>query len=213
LLITDDNNRFKNFSDILLFMENNYSTKKQLDHILQNSEGKKKYTSLLIGETLKRAEMDENYRINNKDYLEELEKLDEILKESPQLLAPVETLVKKINEYDSKENGKYWYMFKASIIRPIRKYLEVLKKKDLSQQRYQKKINDSYKAILYLSSILYPLYTNYYLKEVWENFTRPYLTLEDSIKVVSNKLEEDIIHLLNGFEQYKVKYFEELIRN
>jgi hypothetical protein len=193
-------------------MENNYS-EKQLDHILQNSEEEEKYTSSVIEETLKRAKMDESYRINNKDYLEELEKLDRILKEYPQLLTPVETLIKDINELDSKENGKYWYMFKASMIRPIRKYLEVLKKEDLSQQEYQKKINDLYKAILYLSSVSYLLYTKYYLKEVWENFTRPYLTLEDSIKEISNKLEEEIIYLLKDFEWFKEKYFEKLIHN
>jgi hypothetical protein len=193
-------------------MENNYS-EKQLDHILQNSEEEEKYTSSVIEETLKRAKTDENYRINNKDYLEELEKLDKILKEYPQLLTPVETLIKDINESDSKENGKYWYMFKASMIRPIRKYLGVLKKEDLSQQEYQKKINDLYKAILYLSSVSYLLYTKYYLKEVWENFTRPYLTLDDSIKEISNKLEEEIICLLEDFEWCKEKYFEKLIHN
>jgi len=179
-------------------------------------KGKKKYVSLLIGEALKRAETDENYRINNKDYLEELEKLDEILNEYPLLLTPVEALVKEINELDSKENGKYWYMFKASMIRPIRKYLELIKKVNLSQQEYQKRVNALSKVILYLSSVLYPLYTNYYLKEVWKNFMRPYLTLESSIKRASNELEKEItdfLYHLYDFEWYKERHFEELIRN
>jgi len=197
-------------------MEDNYSIKEQLDHILQSSEGKKKYTSLLIGETLKRAETDENYRINNKDYLEELEKLDKILKEYPQLLTPVETLVKEINELDSKENKEYWYMFKTSMIRPIRKYLELIKNVGLSQQEYQKRVNALYKVISYLSSVSYPLYTNYYLKQVWKNFMRPYLTLEGSIKEASNKLEKEItdfLYNLDDFEWYKKHHFEELIYN
>jgi len=196
-------------------MEDNYSTKTQLDDILKNSKEEKKYTSSIIEETLKRAEMDENYRINNKDYLEELEKLDKIIKEYLQLLPPVETLVKKINELDSKENEKYWYRFKDVVIRSIiayLKYFEVFERRELSQQAYQKKINDLCEATSYLSSVLYPLYEKYFLKEVWNNFMEPYLTLEDSIKEVSNKLEEGIINLLDGSEWYK-KYFEKLIYN
>ena len=215
MLIIDSNNKFKKFFDILLFMEDNYSTKTQLDDILKNSKEEKKYTSSIIEETLKRAEMDENYRINNKDYLEELEKLDKIIKEYLQLLPPVETLVKKINELDSKENEKYWYRFKDVVIRSIiayLKYFEVFERRELSQQAYQKKINDLCEATSYLSSVLYPLYEKYFLKEVWNNFMEPYLTLEDSIKEVSNKLEEGIINLLDGSEWYK-KYFEKLIYN
>ena len=196
-------------------MEDNYSTKKQLDDILKDSKEEKKYTSPVIEETLKRAEMDENYRINNKDYLEELEKLDKILKEDSQLLPPVETLVKEINKLDSKENGKYWYRFKYVVIRSVTSYLkhvEVVERRKLSQQDYQKEINDICDGISYLSSILYPLYEKYFLKEVWNNFMEPYLTLEDSIKEVSNRLEEGIINLIAGSEWYK-KHFEEIIYN
>jgi hypothetical protein len=196
-------------------MKNNCPTKRQLDDILENPEEGKKYTSLVIEETLKRAETDKNYKINNKDYLEELEELYKIIKEYPQLLPPVETLVEKINKLDSKENGKYWYRFKYVVIRSIVAYLkifEVFDRRKLSQQDYQKKINDVCGAISYLLSILYPLYEKYFLKEVWNNFMKPYSTLEDSIKRVSNKLEEGIINLLDGSEWYK-KHFEELISN
>jgi len=197
-------------------MENNYLTKRQLDDILENSKEEKKYMSSVIEETLKRAETDENYRINNKDYLEELEKLNEILKEYPQLLTPVETLIKDINELDSEENGKYWYVFKSSMIRPIRKYLELIKNVGLSQQEYQNRVKALYKVISYLSSVLYRLYTKYYLKEVWKNFMKPYLTLEGSIKEASNKLEKEItdfLYHLYDFEWYKKHHFEELIRD
>jgi hypothetical protein len=196
-------------------MENNCPTTRQLDDILENPKEEKKYISSVIEETLKRAETDENYKINNKDYLEELGKLNEIIKEYPQLLTPVETLVKKINELDSKENEKYWYRFKDVVIRSIiayLKYFEVFERGELSQQAYQEKINDVCEAISYLSSILYPLYEKYFLKEVWNNFMEPYLTLEASIKEVSNELEEGIINLLDGSKWYK-KHFEELIYN
>jgi hypothetical protein len=196
-------------------MENNCPTTRQLDDILENPEEEKKYTSSVIEETLKRAETDENYKINNKDYLEELGKLNEILKEYPQLLLPVETLVKKINELDSKENEKYWYRFKDVVIRSIiayLKYFKVFERRELNQQAYQEKINDVCEAISYLSSVLYPLYEKYFLKEIWNNFMEPYLTLENSIKKVSNELEERIINLLNGPKWYK-KHFEELIYN
>jgi len=196
-------------------MENNCPTKRQLDDILKNPEEGKKYTSSVIEETLKRAETDKNYKINNKDYLEELEELYKIIKEYPQLLPPVETLVEKINKLDSKENGKYWYRFKYVVIRSIVAYLkifEVFDRRKLNQQDYQKKVNDVCGTISYLSSILYPLYEKYFLKEVWKNFMKPYSTLEDSIKRVSNKLEEGIINLLDGSEWYK-KHFKELISN
>jgi len=196
-------------------MENNCPTKRQLDDILKNPEEGKKYTSSVIEETLKRAETDKNYKINNKDYLEELEELYKIIKEYPQLLPPVETLVEKINKLDSKESGKYWYRFKAAIIRPITIFLnhfKVFERWGLIQQDYQKQINKVCEAISYLSSILYPLYEKYFLIEVWNDFMKPYSTLEDSIEKVSNKLKVRIIFLLSNPEWHK-KYFEEIIRN
>jgi len=196
-------------------MENNYPTKRQLDDILENPKEEKKYTSLVIEETLKRSETDENYKINNKDYLEELGKLYKIIKEDPLLLPSVETLVKGINKLDSKENEKYWYRFKYVVIRSVTRYLkhvEVVESMKLIQQAYQKKINDICEGISYLSSILYPLYEKYFLKEVWNNFMKPYLTLEDSIKEVSNRLEEEIINLIAGSKWHK-EYFEKIIYN
>ena len=197
-------------------MENNCPTTRQLDDILENPKEEKKYISSVIEETLKRAETDENYKINNKDYLEELGKLNEIIKEYPQLLTPIETLIKDINESDSKENGKYWYMFKPSMIRPIRKYLELINNVGLSQREYEERIDGLYKFISYLSLVSPLLYTKYYLKEIWKNFMKPYLTLEGSIKEASNKLEKEItdfLYHLDDFEWYKKHHFEELIRD
>ena len=183
----DRNNKFKNFSN------NNYS---MVDENLSELE-----------KMLKRAQIDEEYRRDNKDYLEEAKKLyDEILKRASRAETTLELLLRRINSCDLCDKGEESGVFKASIMEALRKYVEEI---DPTKPDYKQKLDNLEYSMLHLSTKLIFTATYITFLEKLQNNLRKYDSLEEAYRETSEYIKSAIIYLLEDpighrkrFEEY-----------
>ena len=130
---------------------------------------------------LKRAQIDEEYRRDNKNYLKEAKRLyDEILKRRLQVETALDILLKRINSCDQCRKGKESDIFKASIMEAFRKYVEEI---DPTKPDYKQKVDNlEYSMLILLTkpelSALYTKYTTI-LRKLQENLHN-YSSLEEN---------------------------------
>jgi hypothetical protein len=130
---------------------------------------------------LKRAQIDEEYRKDNKNYLEEAKRLyDEILKRGLQVETALDILLRRINSCDQCRKGKESDIFKASIMEALRKYVEEI---DPTKPDYKQKVDNlEYSMLILLTkpelSALYTKYTTI-LRKLQENLHN-YSSLEEN---------------------------------
>jgi hypothetical protein len=158
---------------------------------------------------LKRAQIDEEYRIDNKNYLEETKRLyDEISEKAPQVKTVLEILLGRINSCDLCKKGKESDIFKASIIRAFREYVGEI---DPTRPDYKQKVDNLEYSMLHLTrSVLSVFYTTYtiFLRKLQKNLHN-YNSLEDiyretseDIKAVIRDLIEDPERYIGGLKEY-----------
>ncbi len=158
---------------------------------------------------LKRAQIDEEYRIYNKNYLEEAKMLyDEISKKVPQAKTTLELLLRRLNRCDLCEKGKEPGVFKASIMRAFREYVEKI---DPTSPNYKQKVNNLEYSMLYLSTdlVLYATYMTF-SKKLQENL-REYNSLEEAYRKTSEDIETAIGYLIEDPKGHG-KWFEEYMQ-
>jgi hypothetical protein len=130
---------------------------------------------------LKRAQIDEEYRRDNKNYLEEAKRLyNEILKRGLQVETALDILLRRINSCDQCRKGKESDIFKASIMEALRKYVEEI---DPTKPDYKQKVDNlEYSMLILLTkpelSALYTKYTTI-LRKLQENLHN-YSSLEEN---------------------------------
>jgi L-rhamnose mutarotase len=162
---------------------------------------------------LERAQIDKKYREDNEEYLEEAKNLyDEILKKVPQVETALEILLGRINNYDFFEKGKESDIFKASIMRAFREYVEEIAP---TRPDYKQKVDNlEYSMLLLLTrSDLSALYTKYttILKELQNNLHN-YSSLEEIYREASGYVKVAIRSRIEDPERYS-KDIESSIRS
>ncbi|PVU71534.1 hypothetical protein DDW05_00800 [Candidatus Nanobsidianus stetteri] len=156
---------------------------------------------------LKRAQIDEEYRGDNKDYLEETKKLyDEILKRAPQAETTLELLLRRINSCDLCDKGEESGVFKASIMSAFREYVEEI---DPTKPDYKQKVNSLEYSMLHLSTKLVFTATYITFLEELQNNLRKYDSLKEAYRWTSEYIKSAIRYLLEDpighrkrFEEY-----------
>jgi len=159
---------------------------------------------------LKRAQIDEKYRINNENYLEEAKILyDVISKRAPQAITTLEILLIKLNSCELCDKGKEEDIFKASIMRAIRKYVE--EKIDPTNPDYKQKVNNLDYGMLYLSTklVLYATYITF-LENLLKNL-HEYNSLEEAYRKTSEDIETAIGYLIEDPKGHR-KWFDEYMQ-
>ncbi len=185
----DRNNKFKNFSN------NNYS---MVDENLSELE-----------KMLKRAQIDEEYRRDNKDYLEEAKKLyDEILKRASRAETTLELLLRRINSCDLCDKGEESGVFKASIMEALREYVEEI---DPTKPDYKQKLDNLEYSMLHLSTKLIFTATYITFLEKLQNNLRKYDSLEEAYRETSKYIKSAIRYLLEDPKGHR-KRFEEYMQ-
>jgi len=158
---------------------------------------------------LERAQRDEEYRRDNKNYLEETKRLyDQILKKAPQAKTKLERLLTKINSCYLFEKGEKSDIFKASIMRAFREYVEEIAP---TRPDYKHKLYNLDTSMSYLSTILV-LYATYmtFLRKLQENKYK-YNSLEDIDRETSEDIKTAIRYLIEDPERHR-ELFEEYIQ-
>jgi len=158
---------------------------------------------------LKRAQIDEEYEIDNKNYLEETKRLyDEISKKAPQSETTLEILLIKLNSCKLCDKGKEEDIFKASIMRAFRKYVEKIYP---TSPDYKQKVNNLDYGMLYLSTrlVLYATYITF-LEKFLKNL-REYNSLEDAYRKTSEDIETAIGYLIEDPKGHR-KWFDEYMQ-
>jgi exonuclease VII large subunit len=187
--MTDRNNKFKNIFMILLIM---------VDENLSELE-----------KMLKRAQIDEEYRRDNKNYLEEAKRLyNEILKRASQAKTPLELLFKRINSCDLCDKGEESGVFKASIMEALREYVEEI---DPTKPDYKQKVDNLKYSMLYLSTKLAFTATYTTFLEKLQNNLSKYDSLEEAYKWTSEYIKSAIRYLLEDPKGHE-KRFEEYMQ-
>ena len=156
---------------------------------------------------LEKAQIDEEYRIDNKNYLEEAKRLyNEIPKKVPQAETTLEILLRRINSCDLCEKGEESDIFKASIMRAFREYVEEI---DPTRPDYKQKAENLDNSMLYLSTrlVFYATYITF-LEKLQKNLHN-YNSLEgiyretfEDIKAAIRFLIEDPKRHREWFEEY-----------
>jgi hypothetical protein len=155
---------------------------------------------------LKRAQIDEEYRIDNENYLEEAKRLyDEISKKAPQVETTLEILLRRINSCDLCEKGEESDIFKASIMRAFREYVEEI---DPTRPDYKQKVENLDNSMLYLSTrlVFYATYITF-LEKLQKNI-RKYDSLEEIYGETSEDIKAAIKYLLEDPKRHREKFDE-----
>ena len=165
---------------------------------------------------LERAQRDEEYGIDNKNYLEEAKKLyDEISKKAPQAEITLEILLRKINTCDILnsyyicEEGEELDIFRASIMRAFREYIEEI---DTTRSDYKQKVENLEYSMLHLSSrlVLSATYMTF-LEKLQENLYKYDLPLEEIYKETSEEIKAAIRYLIEDPKRHR-EWFEEYMQ-
>ncbi|MFP3167399.1 MAG: hypothetical protein RXQ68_03185 [Candidatus Nanopusillus sp.] len=155
---------------------------------------------------LERAQRDEEYRIDNKNYLEEVKKLyEEISKKAPQAETTLELLLRRINSCDLCEKGEESDIFKASIIRAFREYIEKI---NPTGPDYKKKVDNLEYSMLHLSTRLVFNATYITFLEKLQKNIRKYDSLEEIYKETSEDIKAAIKYLIEDPEKHREKFEE-----
>jgi len=150
---------------------------------------------------LKRAQIDEEYRIDNKDYLEEAKRLyEEISKKAPQVETTLEILLRRINSCDLCEKGEESDIFKTSIMRAFREYVEEI---DPTRPDYKQKVYNLEYSMSYLSinRVFNATYITF-LEKLQKNI-RKYDSLEEIYKETSEEIKAAIGYLIEDPEEHR----------
>ncbi len=158
---------------------------------------------------LKRAQIDEEYRIYNENYLEEAKMLyDEILEKAPQAETTLEILLRRLNSCKLCDKGKEEDIFKASIMRAFRKYV---KKIDPTSPNYKQEVYNLEYGMLFLSTrlVLHATYITF-LEKFLKNL-REYNSVEEAYRKTSEDIETAIGYLLED-PKGRGKWFNEYMQ-
>ena len=158
---------------------------------------------------LERAQRDKKYEEDNKKYLEEVEILyNEISKKAPQAKTKLERLLRRINSCYLFEKGEKSDIFKASIMRAFREYVEEI---DPTRLDYKQKLENLEYSMSYLSTrlVLFATYMTF-LRKLQEN-THKYNSLEDIDRETFEDIKTAIRYLIEDPKRHR-ELFEEYIQ-
>jgi len=155
---------------------------------------------------LKRAQIDEEYRIDNKNYIEEAKRLyDEISKKASQVETSLELLLRRINSCDLCDKGEESDIFKASIMKAFREYVEEI---DPTKPDYKQKVDNLEYSMLHLSTkLVFSATYITFLEKLQENL-RKYNSLEEIYKETSEDIKEAIRYLIEDPKRHREKFEE-----
>jgi hypothetical protein len=158
---------------------------------------------------LKRAQIDEEYRKDNENYLEEAKRLyDEISKKAPQAETTLEILLLKINSYDLCEKGEESDIFKASIMRAFREYVEEI---DPTKPDYRQKVYNLDTSMLYLSNRLVFSATYMTFLEKLQKNIHKYDSLKEIYRETSEEIKAAIRYLIEDPKRHR-EFFDEYMK-
>jgi hypothetical protein len=155
---------------------------------------------------LERAKIDEEYRIDNKDYLEKAKILyDEILKKAPQTETTLELLLRRINSCDLCDKGEESGIFKAAIMEA---FIEYVKEIDPTKPDYKQKVDNLEYSMLHLSTrlVFYATYMTF-LEKLQKNIYR-YNSLEEIYRETSEEIKAAIKYLVEDPVRHRERFEE-----